>query len=224
MRGREIKNRLYEQVARIGKAVASAKRLELLEVLCQGEKAVETLAKSANIDMKNTSAHLKELKAARLVESRKDGRYVYYRLADESVASFWVAMRSLAEERLTELQMAVDQFLTDPQQLMPMDRKAILGKARAGEIVVIDVRPEQEFQARHLPYARSLPLDELKQRLEDLPRDKEIVAYCRGPYCLMAIEAVVLLRKEGFRAVRLDDGVAEWTAAGLRTISRSALG
>lgn len=224
MEGREIKNRLYDQVARIGKAVASAKRLELLEVLCQGEKAVEALAKSANIDMKNTSAHLKELKAARLVESRKDGKYVYYRLADESVAKFWVAMRSLAEERLTELQTVVRQYLAVPQQFMPQDRKTILGKARAGEIVVIDVRPEPEFRARHLPYARSLPLEELEQRLEDLPRDKEIVAYCRGPYCLMAIEAVALLRKEGFRAVRLDDGVAEWAAAGLRTISGSVRG
>lgn len=224
MKDREIKNLLYEQVARVGKAVASPKRLELVELLCQGEKTVEALAKSANIDMKNTSAHLRELKAARLVESRKDGKYVHYRIADESVAAFWVAMRSLAEERLAELQMVVRQFIADPQHLMPLDRKTILGKAREGEIVVIDVRPEQEFQTRHLPYARSLPLDELEQRLAQLPRDKEIVAYCRGPYCLMAKEAVALLRRKGFRAVRLDDGVAEWAAAGLPITSGSALG
>lgn len=223
MNGREIKNLLYEQVARIGKAVASPKRLELLDLLSQGEKTVEALANSANTDMKNASAHLKELKVARLVESRKDGKYVWYRLSDESVASFWVAMRSLAEERLTDLQMAVRQFLADPRQLIPLNRNAILAKARAGEIVIIDVRPAVEFQIRHLPYARSLPLDELEQRLAHLPRNKEIVAYCRGPYCLMAIEAVALLRSKGFRAVRLEDGVAEWAAAGLPITSGGAL-
>jgi rhodanese-related sulfurtransferase/DNA-binding MarR family transcriptional regulator len=212
---RDIKNRLYEQVARIGKAAASPKRLELLELLCQGEKTVETLAQQADIDLKSASAHLKELKAARLVAARKDGKYVYHRLADDAVAAFWVNLRSLAEVRLAELQTVVREFLADPEHLAPVDRRAILGKARQGEIIVIDVRPEQEYEGGHLPYARSIPLAELKKRLADLPRRKEIVAYCRGPFCMMAKDAVALLRQKGFKAVRLEDGVAEWRAAGL---------
>ncbi len=214
MKGRELKDLLYEQVARIGKAASSPKRLELVELLCQGEKSVDALARAANIDLKNASAHLKELKAARLVEARKEGKFMYYRLADESVAAFWVAIRSLAEERLAELRQAIDQFLADPRELTPLDRKAILGKAKEGEIVVLDVRPREEFEVHHLPYARSLPLNELERRLTDLPRDREIVAYCRGPFCLMAKEAVSLLRRQGYRAAMLDDGVAEWRAAG----------
>lgn len=214
MKGRELKDLLYEQVARIGKAASSPKRLELVELLCQGEKSVDALARAANIDLKNASAHLKELKAARLVEARKEGKFMYYRLADESVATFWVAIRSLAEERLAELRQAIDQFLADPRELTPLDRKAILGKAKEGEIVVLDVRPREEFAVHHLPYARSLPLNELERRLTDLPRDREIVAYCRGPFCLMAKEAVSLLRRQGYRAAMLDDGVAEWRAAG----------
>lgn len=215
MTSREVKDLLYEQVARIGRAVASAKRLELLELLCQGEKSVDALAKGTELDVKNVSAHLKELKAARLVQARKDGKYVYYRLADEAVAGFWVSLRSLAEERLLELQMVVRQFLADPAHLSMLDRKAVLGKAKQGEIIVIDVRPEEEFDTGHLPYARSVPLMELKKKLAGLPKNKEIVAYCRGPFCMMAQEAVALLRTHGFRAARLEDGVAEWQAAGL---------
>lgn len=211
----EIKDLLYEQVARIGKAVASPKRLELLELLCQGEKTVDTLAQNARLGVKLASAHLKELKAARLVEARREGKYVYYRLADEAVASFWVTLRTLAEERLLELQMVIRQFVADPEQLAPLDRIQILGRAKQGEVIVIDVRPEEEFAAGHLPYARSIPLAELKKKLSALPTDREIVAYCRGPFCLMAKEAVALLQSHGYRAVRLPDGVAEWAAAGL---------
>lgn len=214
MAHREIKDLLYEQVARIGKAVAGAKRLELLELLCQGEKSVETLVRDTALDVKLVSAHLKALKAARLVESRKQGKYVYYRLADDSVAAFWVTLRSLAESRLLELQRVVGKFLTEPQQLAPLSRKAILDKAKQGEIVVIDVRPEQEYRAGHLPLARSLPLTELKKRLGELPRKKAIVAYCRGPFCMFAKEAVEFLRHHGYHAARMEDGVAEWQAAG----------
>jgi len=214
MAHREIKDLLYEQVARIGRAVASAKRLELLELLCQGEKTVETLVQDTALDVKIVSAHLKTLKAARLVDARKQGKYVFYRLADESVAAFWVTLRSLAEARLLELQKVVEQFLTEPTQLATLSRKALLGKAKQGEIVVIDVRPEPEYRAGHLPLARSLPLTELKKRLGELPRKKAIVAYCRGPFCMFANEAVALLRHHGYRAARLEDGVAEWQAAG----------
>lgn len=212
---REIKDLVYEQVARIGKAAASPKRLELIELLCQGEKTVEALAQQAEIDVKSASAHLKALKAARLAATRKEGKYVRYRLADDAVARFWVALRALAEGRLLELQQVLTQFLRHPRQLTALDRRTVLGRARQGEIVVLDVRPAEEFQASHLPFARSIPVTELKRRLNELPRNKEIVAYCRGPFCLFATDAVALLRRNGFHAERLDDGVAEWRVAGL---------
>jgi rhodanese-related sulfurtransferase len=212
---REFKNRLYEQVARIGKAVASPKRLELIELLCQGEKSVETLAQQAEISVRLASAHLKELRSARLVETRKDGRFVMYRLAGSSVADLWVALRSEAEERLVELQVALASMVEHSDELEGFDRKALLEKARAGEVVVLDVRPGDEFAAAHLPHARSLPVDELRKRLNEIPKDTPVVAYCRGPFCLMAKDAVELLRKRGYRALHLTDGVAEWRARGL---------
>ena len=215
MSPRQVKNLLYEQVTRIGKAVASPRRLELLELLSHCEKSVETLAKNADLSVKLASVHLKELKAARLVDSRKAGRRVYYRLADPAVASLCVMMRMLAEERLLDLQDAIRRFVSEPGELFPADRHALLGKARRGEVIIIDVRPDDEYQAGHLPYARSLPLGELKKRLARLPKDKEIIAYCRGPYCMMAKEAVALLRRRGYQAAKLGDGVNEWRAAGL---------
>ena len=212
---RDLKDHLYEQVARIGKAVASPKRLELIELLCQGEKTVETLAAQAEINVKLASAHLKELRLARLVVTRKDGKYVLYRLASTSVADLWVSLRSAAEERLVELQVALASIVERGDDLEGVDRAAILKKARAGEVVVLDVRPEDEFAAAHLPHARSLPLDELKKRLAELPKGVPVVAYCQGPFCLMAKDAVALLRRRGYRAIHLTDGVAEWRARGL---------
>jgi rhodanese-related sulfurtransferase/predicted transcriptional regulator len=213
--GRQVKDVLYTQVARIGKAVGSPKRLELIELLCQGEKPVERLAAEAEISLKLASAHLKELRQAHLVEARKEGKNVYYRLTSEAVADFWVAIRSLAEDRLLELRAALLKLAEDIHTLTPMSREELLMRAKEGEVMVLDVRPEAEFQAGHLPYAQSMPLEELRKRLADLPRDKPVVAYCRGPFCLMAKEAVELLRQEGFSAIRLDDGVAEWRAYGL---------
>lgn len=212
---RQIKNHLYEQVARIGKAVASPKRLELIELLCQGEKAVEMLATQAEISVKLASAHLRELRLARLVETRKEGKYVLYRLASTSVADLWVNLRSEAEERLVELQVALASIVEHGDELEGMDRADIMKKAKAGEVLVLDVRPAEEFTSAHLPRARSLPVDELKKRLNELPKDVPIVAYCRGPFCLMAKDAVELLRKKGYRAFHLTDGVAEWRARGL---------
>lgn len=214
--GRRIKDMLYEQVARVGKAVSSPKRLELIELLCQGEKTVDTLAKEAAISMKLASAHLRELRAAHLVETEKQGKYVYYRLANRDVADFWVAIRSLAEDRLVDLRLALEQMASHAQELAPRDRDSLVKLARKGEVVVLDVRPADEFLAAHLPFARSIPLDELKTRLSELPKDKAIVAYCRGPYCLMAKDAVDLLRKKGFDALRLSEGVAEWGMAPVR--------
>lgn len=215
MNKRQTKDLLYAQVARIGKAVCSPKRLELIELLCQGEMPVERLAAEAEITVKLASAHLKELRLAHLVESRKAGKYVYYRLTDASVADFWVAIRTLAEERLLELRTALANLATHADELQPMSREALLRQARKGEVVVLDVRPEAEYAAGHLPYARSLPLAELQQRIAELPRDKPVVAYCRGPFCLMAKEAVELLNQQGYTATRLEDGVAEWRAHGL---------
>lgn len=213
---RHIKNLLYEQVARIGKAACSPKRLELIELLCQGEKTVDTLAREAAISMKLASAHLRELRAARLVETEKHGKYVIYRIANRAVAEFWVAIRSLAEDRLVELRQVIEQMISHPGELAPQDRDSLVRMARKGELVVLDVRPAEEFLAAHLPFARSIPLDELKLRLSELPKGTSIVAYCRGPYCLMAREAVELLREKGYDALRLPEGVAEWGLAPVR--------
>ncbi len=212
---RQVKDLLYSQVARIGKAVSSPKRLELMEILCQGEKPVERLAAEAAISIKLASAHLKELRLAHLVESRKEGKNVYYRLTSETVADFWVAIRSLAEDRLLELRTALVKLAEHALELTPISRDDLLAQAEQGEVQVLDVRPGSEFAAGHLPYARSMPLDELRQRLNELPKDKPVVAYCRGPFCLMAQEAVALLRQEGYLALRIEDGVAEWRAHGL---------
>jgi rhodanese-related sulfurtransferase len=212
---RDIKDHLYEQVARIGKAVASPKRLELIELLCQGEKSVELLATQAEISVKLASAHLRELRLARLVDTRKDGKYVVYRLANASVADLWVTLRAQAEERLVELQVALSNLVSQGGELEGIDRKTMLKKAAAGELLVLDVRPAEEYAVAHLPHARSLPVDELKKRLAELPKDTPLVAYCRGPFCLMAKSAVDLLRKRGYQAFHLSDGVAEWRARGL---------
>jgi rhodanese-related sulfurtransferase len=211
---REIKSHLYEQVARIGKAMASPKRLELVELLCQGEKTVEVLAGQADISVKLASAHLRELRLAHLVGTRKDGKYVLYRLASTGVADLWVTLRTQAEERLVELQVALATIVAHQDELQGLDRQTILKMAAAGEVLVLDVRPVDEYSTAHLPHARSLPLDQLKRRLAELPKDMPVVAYCRGPFCLMARDAVALLRKKGYRAVHLSDGVAEWRAAG----------
>ncbi len=207
---RKIKDLLYEQVARIGKVFSSPKRLELVELLCQGEKTVDTLAREASISVKLTSSHLRELRMAHLVETERQGKNIYYRLADKSVADLWVQIHTLAEERLVELQLALQKIATQPDDLVPSDRDSLMKAARKGEVVVLDVRPTEEYLNAHLPFARSIPLDELRQRLGELPRDRAIVAYCRGPYCLMAVDAVALLKKEGYSAIHLRDGVAEW--------------
>ncbi len=216
---RQTKNFLYDQVARIGKAVSSPKRLELIELLCQGEKTVELLAAQAEISVKLASAHLKELRLARLVDTRKDGKYVLYRLASTSVADLWVRLRSEAEDRLVELQAALSDLVAQDSELEGLDRKAILKKAAAGEVLVLDVRPPDEYASAHLPHARSLPLAELRKRLAELPAGTPVVAYCRGPFCLMAKDAVELLRKKGYRAIHLTDGVAEWRAQGLPVVT-----
>ena len=207
---RKIKDLLYEQVARIGKVFSSPKRLELIELLCQGEKTVEMLANEASISVKLASAHLRELRMAHLVQTERQGKNIYYRLADKAVADLWVEIHTLAEERLIELRLALQKIATRPNDLVPSDRESLLKAARKGEVVVLDVRPSEEYLNAHLPFARSIPLEELRQRLGELPKDRAIVAYCRGPYCLLAVDAVALLQQEGYSAVHLREGVAEW--------------
>ena len=213
---RKIKDMLYEQVARIGKVFSSPKRLELIELLCQGEMTVESLAGEASISMKLASAHLRELRNAHLVETERRGKNIYYRLVDKEVADLWVHTHTLAENRLIELQLALQKIAAQPDDLVPNDRETLMKMARRGEVVVLDVRPTEEYLATHLPFARSIPLDELRQRLAELPKGRPIVAYCRGPYCLMAVDAVELLRKEGFKSTHLRDGVAEWDMEKIR--------
>ena len=215
MNKRQTKDLLYEQVARIGKAVSSPKRLELLELLAQGEKTVEVLATEASLDIKLASAHLKVLKAARLVETQRDGRFIVYRLSGEDVSALWVSLRTVAEEHLIELKVAMDRIFSGPEKLDTETRHSLMEKARRGDVVVIDVRPSAEFANGHLPFARSMPLDEIRQRIKELPADKDVVAYCRGPFCMMSAEAVALLKEHGYRAQKIADGIPEWQAAGL---------
>lgn len=214
MEKRTLKDLLYEQVARIGRAVSSPKRLEILELLAQGEKSVETLAGELSIDVKLASAHLRSLKAARLVDARRDGKYVVYRLSGTDVANLWVVLREVAEEHLLELRIALQQMVSDPDKLASVGREALLQQARNGEVLVIDVRPREEYDVAHLPFARSMPVAEIERRLSELPRDRQIVAYCRGPFCLLSDEAVDLLAARGFEVRKIRDGVSEWKAAG----------
>lgn len=209
---RRFKDAIYEQLARIGKAVSSPRRLELLDLLCQGERTVEVLAKEASMSLANASQHLQVLRQARLVETEKRGLHVTYRLADAEVCEYFFAMRELAENRLAEIERITREFLTARGSLEAVDRVALLERVRRGEVIVLDVRPPEEYRAGHIPGAVSIPLGVLKERLSELPDDQEIVAYCRGPYCVMSIDAVELLRSHGFRAQRLEDGMLEWRA------------
>lgn len=213
-RNRRFKTAIYEQFARIGKAISNPSRLELLDLLCQGPRTVDALAKEAGLGLANTSQHLKALREARLVEAEKVGLYVTYRLADEQVCQFFRSLRLLAETRLAEVKEITRRFLEGRQGLQPVDREELLSKVRDGAVAVLDVRPPEEYAAGHLPGALSVPLKELERRLAELPHDREIVAYCRGPYCVLAVEAVEILRARGFTAFRLEDGVAEWRARG----------
>ena len=211
---RTLKDLLYEHVARFGQAVSSPKRLEILELLAQGEKSVDALANELSIDIKLTSAHLKALKAARLVSARREGKFMVYQLSGADVAGLWVNLRQVAEEHLLELRMALDTWVAEPSRLTGLGRAELLAQARSGEVVVIDVRPRTEYDVAHLPYARSMPLADITQRLAELPTDKDIVAYCRGPFCLFSDEACQLLTAHGYRVTKLLDGVSEWQAAG----------
>ena len=212
---RAFKDQLYAQFARLGKALASPQRLELLDLLAQGERTVEDLAKETSLSVANTSQHLRVLSQARLVEVRKVGLYAYYRLADPAVFTLWQALRTLGERQLAEIDRLVETYLHHPEHLNPLSTSELCQRMAAGEVVVLDVRPAVEYHQGHIASALSIPLDELEARLAELPATQEIVAYCRGPYCLFADEAVALLAARGYRVRRLAEGYPEWRAAGL---------
>ena len=213
---RKFKSAVYGQLARLGKAVSNPARLELLDLLSQGPRTVEALAREANLGVANTSQHLKALRSARLVEAEKSGLFVTCQLADQGVSDFLRGLRILAEARLAEIHEITRAFFEDRRAMEPVDRGALLAKVRAGAVTVLDVRPVEEYRAGHIPGALSIPVAELKARLKELPKDREVVAYCRGPYCVMAIEAVELLRKKGFKAHRMEQSVVDWRARGWR--------
>lgn len=220
-KSRQFKDTVYEQLARLGKAVAAPKRLELLDLLCQGPRTVEALADQAALSLANTSQHLQVLRAARLVDAEKKGLYVEYRLADDDVCRFFVAMRELAQARLAEVDRVTRTYLEERGQMEIVESDELLRRVRSGEVTVLDVRPSEEHRAGHIPGALSIPASELAARLKEVPKGREVVAYCRGPYCVMALDAVELLRKKGFTAHRLEQGVADWRARGWR-VARGA--
>jgi rhodanese-related sulfurtransferase/biotin operon repressor len=218
------KQRLFAELARIGKALAHGHRIELLELLAQRERSVEALARLTGLSVANTSQHLQTLRQAGLVTARKQGLYVYYRLADDRVTNLLENMRLLAEAHLAEVERLVRSYLAARDRLEPLTREELMARARAGLVTVLDVRPPEEFAAGHVPGAINIPLDQLEQRLGELPSDREVVAYCRGPYCLLAYEAVKRLRAHGFAARRLVDGFPEWRVAGFPIESAVDLG
>jgi rhodanese-related sulfurtransferase/DNA-binding transcriptional ArsR family regulator len=212
---RAFKDRLYGQLARVGKALASPHRLELLELLAQGERTVDSLANETSMSIASTSQHLHALREGGLVESRKQGLFVHYRLADPTVFELTRALRVVAETRLAELERVVRDHFGDRSEPEPVMMEELVERARSGNVIIIDTRPPNEYSAGHIAGAISVPIDELQERLKQLPKSKEYVAYCRGPYCAYADRAVELLRANGRRARRLSQGFPEWKASGL---------
>ena len=216
MAERAAKTALFDAFGQVGKALASGRRIELLDVLANGERTVEELARQAGLSVANTSRHLQVLRQAGLVTTHRRGTFIAYRLAAPEVFGLCRALRALAATRLAEVERLTEAYLGGRDELEPVTRQELARRLHAGEpLVVLDVRPAAEHAAAHLPGAVSIPLEELRRRLAELPRDQEIVAYCRGPYCAFSHEAVRLLRSEGFTARRLEDGLPEWVAAGM---------
>ncbi len=209
------KQALFAQFAAVAKAVAHPHRLELLEQLAQGERSVEVLADRTRIAVANASQHLQHLRRAGLVAARRDGKFVFYRLADDAVLGLLTSLRRIAELQSAEVERVVRSYFNDRDSLEALSRLELMERLKAGIVTVLDVRPEDEFALGHLPGAINLPLSELEKRLADLDPDREIVAYCRGPYCVLSYEAVAMLRARGFKVRRLEDGLPEWRAAGL---------
>ena len=215
MGDQSLKAALFEQLARVGKAIAHGKRLELLDLLAQSERTVDALAAAAGLNLTTASAHLQTLKQAGLVATRRDGTRIFYRIAGSDVLDLLVRARALAAARLPDVRSARDAYLGDDPAIAAVDHNELVRRLRAEELTLVDVRPELEYAAGHLPGAVNIPVEQLEARLGEVPADREVVAYCRGPYCVFAHEAVTVLRRHGYRAARLTDGVTEWRLAGL---------
>lgn len=209
------KRLLFRQFAAVAKAVAHEHRLELLEALAQGERSVETLATRAGLSVANASQHLQQMRRAGLIESRRDGKFVYYRLSDAAVLDLIAALTRIGERHVAEVGKIVQDYFHSRDDMEPVSRSQLLARMKKGEVQLLDVRPQDEFALGHLPGAINIPLDRLKKKLSALDPDKEIVAYCRGPYCVLSFETVAILRKKGYTVRRLEDGLPEWRAAGL---------
>lgn len=211
---RDFKDRLYAEFARIGKSLASPHRLEILEVLAQGERTVESVATETGLSVANASRHLQQLRQAQLVLARREGLFVHYRLTGPEVVSLMLALRHAAEQHIAEVDRVVRDFLGERDDFEPVTPDELSRRMTNGEVVVLDVRPEQEYAAGHIAGAHSVPVADISQRLAELPREKEYVAYCRGPYCVYADEAVAMLRANGRKAQRLTEGYPEWWLSG----------
>lgn len=211
------KQLLYAQFAEVAKALGHAHRLEILELLAQGERSVESLAERARLSVANASQHLRLMRRAGLLASRRDGKHILYRLSDPAVLALVGALHRVGERTLAEVREVVGGYFQQRDAMEPVSRKDLVQRLKDGLVTVLDVRPADEFAAGHLPDAINIPLRELRRRLRALPKDREIVAYCRGPYCVLAFEAAALLRRHGFKVRRLEDGFPEWKAAGLPT-------
>jgi rhodanese-related sulfurtransferase/DNA-binding transcriptional ArsR family regulator len=216
---RDFKDRLFGEFARIGKALASPQRLEILELLAQGERTVESVARETGQSIANASRHLQQLRQAQLVIARRDGLYVHYRLAGQEVAALTLALRHTAESHLAEVDRVVADYFGERDGFEPVTPDELAKRMKSGEVVVLDVRPEQEYAAGHIAGAVSMPLSDITNRLGELPSEQQYVAYCRGPYCVYADEAVAVLHKNGRHATRLTEGYPEWWLAGRPTES-----
>jgi rhodanese-related sulfurtransferase/DNA-binding MarR family transcriptional regulator len=215
MADRHAKDALFDAFAEMAKALASGRRAEIVDVLAQGERSVEELASEISQSVANTSHHLRALARAGLVTTRRDGNRIFYALASERVAELWSALRDAAADHIAGLDRLAAAYLGKRDGVEVVDRGELAARLRRGEVIVLDVRPGPEYEAGHIPGARSVPLTELRRHLRVLPKDAEVVAYCRGPYCVYADEAVRALHKRGFQARRLEDGFPEWKRAGL---------
>jgi len=215
MSANNFKHDLFEQFARVGKALSNGNRLELLEFLAQGERSVEELSKIASLTVANTSQHLQQLRQSGLVTARKEGLKVFYRISGDDIVNLLDALRVVAESHIADVERLVNTYLTVKDALEPIQRPELLQRVKDGLVTVIDVRPSDEFAAGHVPGAINIPLDELEKRMAELGKDKEIIAYCRGPHCVLAFDAVAKLREKGLTARRLEDGFPEWKLSGL---------
>ncbi len=215
MGNRAAKDALYDAFAEVAKALASGRRAEIVDLLAQGERSVEDIAGEIGQSVANTSHHLRAMARAGILRTRREGTRIVYMLASDRVATLWAAMRGVAAEHVAGIDRLAQDYLGDRSRLEAVDRQELVARLEAGDLVVLDVRPVPEFEAGHIPGARSVPIGELRQHLRSLPKDVDVVAYCRGPYCVYADDAVRMLRRRGYRARRLEDGFPEWKRAGL---------